>query len=115
MNLERDELADRLGGGLPKGALCVIEGEYGTGKSIILERMLYGFLKNNARVSVVCAVSVPRSDSGSPTTTCSTSRSRTSRRSTSSPRRLDGRGTGAIGVTIVPLGSLTAQPQRALP
>lgn len=53
MNLERDELADRLGGGLPKGALVVIEGEYGTGKSIILERMLFGLLKNNARVTVV--------------------------------------------------------------
>ena len=53
INLERDELGDRLGGGLPKGALVVVEGEYGTGKSIILERLLYGLLKNNARVSVV--------------------------------------------------------------
>ena len=48
-------------------------------------------------------------------TTRSTSRSRTSRRSAPSPRRLFGRTTGAIGVTIVPVGSLTAQPQRALP
>jgi flagellar protein FlaH len=31
----------------------VIEGEYGTGKSIILERLLYGLLKNQSRVSVV--------------------------------------------------------------
>lgn len=53
IHLERDELQDRLGGGLPKGALVVIEGEFGTGKSIILERLLYGLLKNNARVTVV--------------------------------------------------------------
>ena len=52
-HLDRDELADRLGGGLPTGALVVIEGEYGTGKSIILERITYGLLKNSARVSVV--------------------------------------------------------------
>ena len=52
-NLERDELSDRLGGGLPKGALVVVEGEYGTGKSIILERVLYGLLKNSLRVTCV--------------------------------------------------------------
>jgi flagellar protein FlaH len=52
-NLDRDELSDRLGGGLPRGALVIIEGEYGTGKSIILERILYGLLKNSARVSCV--------------------------------------------------------------
>ena len=53
ITLERDELADRLGGGLPSGALVVIEGEYGTGKSIILERLLFGLLKNGSRVTVV--------------------------------------------------------------
>lgn len=53
IDLERDELADRLGGGLPSGALVVVEGEYGTGKSIILERLLYGLLKNGARTTVV--------------------------------------------------------------
>jgi flagellar protein FlaH len=53
IHLERDELGDRLGGGLPKGALVVIEGEYGTGKSIILERFLYGLLKNGSRVTFV--------------------------------------------------------------
>ena len=36
-------------------------------------------------------------------------------RSVASPRLLAGRATGSIGVTIVPVGSLTAQPQRALP
>lgn len=53
ITLERDELGDRLGGGLPKGALVIIEGEYGTGKSIIVERFLYGLLKNGARATFV--------------------------------------------------------------
>lgn len=52
-NLDRDELADRLGGGLPNGALVVIEGEFGTGKSIVVQRMVYGLLKNSSRVSYV--------------------------------------------------------------
>lgn len=52
-NLERDELADRLGGGLPKGALVVVEGEFGTGKSIIAQRVVFGLLKNSARVTYV--------------------------------------------------------------
>ena len=51
--LERDELSDRLGGGLPKGALAVVEGEFGTGKSILVQRIVYGLLKNGCRVSYV--------------------------------------------------------------
>ncbi|HVL48449.1 MAG TPA: ATPase domain-containing protein [Candidatus Thermoplasmatota archaeon] len=51
--LERDELADRLGGGLPEGSLIVIEGEYGAGKSILLQRFLYGLLKNDVSVTLV--------------------------------------------------------------
>lgn len=51
--LDRDELQDRLGGGLPKGATLVIEGEFGTGKSVICERVAYGLLKNGVRVSFV--------------------------------------------------------------
>ena len=53
INLERDELSDRLGGGIPHGSLVVIEGEFGTGKSILLQRLLYGLLQNQAKVSVV--------------------------------------------------------------
>lgn len=53
IDLERDELASRLGGGFPEGALVVIEGEYGSGKSILLERLLYGFLDNALKVTMV--------------------------------------------------------------
>lgn len=51
--LERDELAMRLGGGMPEGALVVVEGEFGTGKSILVERLLYGFLANKHSVTLV--------------------------------------------------------------
>lgn len=53
INLDRDELSDRLGGGIPHGSLVVIEGEFGTGKSILLQRMLYGLLQNGSKVTVV--------------------------------------------------------------
>lgn len=52
-SLDRDELQERLGGGMPTGALAVFEGEFGTGKSILMERMCYGFLKNGSKVTVV--------------------------------------------------------------
>ena len=51
--LSRDELQDRLGGGLPEGALVILEGGYGSGKSILLERLLYGAVENGASASVV--------------------------------------------------------------
>lgn len=53
INLDRDELSDRLGGGLPHGSLVIIEGEFGTGKSILLQRLLYGLLHNGSKVTVV--------------------------------------------------------------
>jgi len=53
INLERDELSDRLGGGIPHGSLVVIEGEFGTGKSILVQRIVFGLLKNGCKVSYV--------------------------------------------------------------
>ncbi|MHB8587136.1 MAG: archaellum protein ArlH [Thermoplasmatota archaeon] len=52
-SLSRDELSDRLGGGLPEGSLVVIEGEFGAGKSILLQRLLYGLVENETSVSLV--------------------------------------------------------------
>lgn len=57
----------------------------------------------------------PFSDTGSPMTTRSTSRARINSSIAASPRRSPGRAIAWIGVTIVPDGSLTAHPQRALP
>lgn len=52
-NVERDELAERMGGGIPEGALMVVEGEYGTGKSILLQRLVYGLLENKHTVTYI--------------------------------------------------------------
>ena len=68
-----------------------------------------------ARVSVVWAVSAPDSESGRPTTTRSAPSSSTSARRRPNPRRVAGASTGSSGVASTPVGSLTAQPQRALP
>jgi flagellar protein FlaH len=44
--IERDGLSRRLGGGIPKGSLTIIAGPYGSGKSVFMERLTYGFLIN---------------------------------------------------------------------
>jgi len=46
VRLERDELHRWIGGGLPKGSLVLIEGGLGTGKSILSQRLAFGFLSN---------------------------------------------------------------------
>lgn len=51
--LARDEFHRKLGGGLPKGSLVLIEGEHGSGKSVVLQRMAYGFLNNNHSVTII--------------------------------------------------------------
>lgn len=51
--LERDELSDRFGGGLPRGSLVVMEGKYGAGKSILSERLAYGLVERGASASLV--------------------------------------------------------------
>jgi len=45
--LDRDEFSNRIGGGIPKGSIFIIEGENGTGKSIVCQRILYGAISNN--------------------------------------------------------------------
>lgn len=53
IKLERDELADRLGGKLPRAALGLIEGDSGTGKSVLAQRLTYGLLQNDNDVVYV--------------------------------------------------------------
>lgn len=52
-DLDRDELADRLGGTLPGGALALAEGTSGSGKSVLAQRLAYGLLANGHRVVYV--------------------------------------------------------------
>ncbi len=53
INLDRDELSRFLGWGLPKNSLMLIEGEDGSGKSILVQRLAYSFLKNNYSVTYI--------------------------------------------------------------
>ncbi|MDK2790263.1 MAG: archaeal flagellar protein FlaH [Methanothermococcus sp.] len=46
INLSRDDIHKRLGGGIPYGSIILVEGEESTGKSIIAQRLAYGFLQN---------------------------------------------------------------------
>jgi flagellar protein FlaH len=53
IRLEREEFDKRLGGGIPYSSLVLINGEEGTGKSIICQRLTYSFLKNNISVTYI--------------------------------------------------------------
>jgi flagellar protein FlaH len=51
--LERDGLHRSLGDGLPKGAIVLVMGEYGAGKSAIMQRLTYGFLNKGVSVTYI--------------------------------------------------------------
>jgi len=52
-SLQRDELDQNLGGGIPEGSLILVEGENGAGKSIICQRFAYGLLSNEKSVTFI--------------------------------------------------------------
>lgn len=52
-DFERDGLHRHLGGGIPKGVLMVVSGSVGSGKSAILQRLLYGFLLHHNTINVI--------------------------------------------------------------
>jgi flagellar protein FlaH len=51
--LDRDGLHRSLGDGLPKGAIVLVMGEYGSGKSAIMQRLTYGLLNNGVTVTYI--------------------------------------------------------------
>jgi flagellar protein FlaH len=51
MDLDRDTLARSLGGGIPKNSLILVEGKDGAGKSVFVQRIVYGLLKQNTSVT----------------------------------------------------------------
>ncbi len=53
IELEGDELHVKLGGGLPRGGIMLIEAPAGIGKSVLSQRFTYGALMNNASVSYI--------------------------------------------------------------
>ncbi|WP_331457029.1 ATPase domain-containing protein, partial [Haloferax profundi] len=48
-----DRLEKELGGGMPKGAIVLIEGDYGAGKSVLSQRFSYGFCQEDTVVTLV--------------------------------------------------------------
>lgn len=46
IQLARDELHKKLGGGIPEKSLIAIEGGKGSGKSVLCQRLVYGLLQN---------------------------------------------------------------------
>ena len=52
LQIARDDLHDQLGQGLPAGTITLIEGAKGSGKSAVIQRMIFGFLSN--QYSVTC-------------------------------------------------------------
>ncbi|MGM5485354.1 MAG: ATPase domain-containing protein [Nanobdellota archaeon] len=53
IDLKRDELSDKFGGGLPQGTLMLIEGNDGGGKSILAQRLSYSLVKNDTTVTYI--------------------------------------------------------------
>jgi flagellar protein FlaH len=53
IELDRDGLHRSLGEGFPKGIIGLVMGEYGGGKSAIMQRLTYGFLENGVTVTYV--------------------------------------------------------------
>jgi flagellar protein FlaH len=53
IELERDGLHRNIGGGFPKGAIAVIIGRDGSGKSAVTQRLSFGFLKNGHSVTMI--------------------------------------------------------------
>ncbi|MFO8109187.1 MAG: ATPase domain-containing protein [Thermoplasmata archaeon] len=51
--LKSDTLSTALGGGIPKGAIVLITGKFGSGRSVISQRFTYGFLKNGFTVTYI--------------------------------------------------------------
>ena len=48
---DHDRLNKELGGGIPRGSIVLMEGDYGAGKSAISQRFSYGFCQEETTVS----------------------------------------------------------------
>jgi flagellar protein FlaH len=51
--LEQDSLSNAMGARLPNRALWTIQGEVGSGKSLVSQRLIFGLLENGSKVLVV--------------------------------------------------------------
>ena len=53
IRIPRDELHDQLSEGIPSGSIVWVEGSYGSGKSILSQRIAFGLLENGYSVSII--------------------------------------------------------------
>ena len=51
--MDRDDLDQMLGGGLPRGSIVLIEGKKGSGVESFVQRLTFGFLQNDVRVTYI--------------------------------------------------------------
>jgi len=51
--LEQDSLANAMGARLPNRSLWMIQGEVGSGKSLMSQRLIFGLLENDSKVLVI--------------------------------------------------------------
>ena len=51
--LEQDSLANAMGARLPNRSLWMIQGEVGSGKSLVSQRLIFGLLENGSKILVV--------------------------------------------------------------
>ena len=52
-DVETDSLADSLGLRLPNRSLIMLQGEVGSGKSLVSQRLIHGLLHNEVKVLVI--------------------------------------------------------------
>jgi flagellar protein FlaH len=50
---DHDRLEKELGGGIPRGSIVLVEGDYGAGKSVLSQRFSYGFNTENVVTTLV--------------------------------------------------------------
>ncbi|MFB6134852.1 MAG: ATPase domain-containing protein [Halanaeroarchaeum sp.] len=50
---ERDRLNKELGGGIPRGSIVLVEGDYGAGKSALSQRFTYGLCDQDVSVTLL--------------------------------------------------------------
>ena len=59
-DVETDSLADSLGLRLPNRSLIMLQGEVGSGKSLVSQRFVHGLLHNDVKVLVITTELTPR-------------------------------------------------------
>lgn len=53
VHLPRDEFAKKIGLGIPSSSMLLIEGEEGSGRSVVCQRLTYGLLENGHDVTYI--------------------------------------------------------------